>query len=305
MSSGAAKSLDQEPLCGRFHDLESYAQVGGDAAHCDSVETTIYEDPLPLIGDSLSPRAIGMSGAREEWRQYVSMARRLILWDIDGTLITTGVIGRRALEDAAAEVAGLDAVPEVSMGGKTDPQIIAEILAASGVPDRLITGLVPNAVATAEILLAQGRSQMATEGRVHPGVRNVLERLDAIGNVRQSLLTVNVRVNAIVKVETFGLAGFFDFAVGAYGDDHANRDNLVPIALDRVARLRDERYSPSEVWIVGDTANDLRCARAGGVRCLLVGTGREGLSSLSCLSPDVLLPDLSDTETVVAVLLGT
>jgi phosphoglycolate phosphatase len=257
-----------------------------------------------VIRDSLSPLAIGMSSAWKEWRQYVSMAPCLILWDIDGTLITTGVIGRRALERSAAMAAGLDTVPEVSMGGKTDPQIIAEILAASGVPDRLIAGLVPQALATAEALLAQGRSQMVTEGRVHPGVRNVLKRLDAIGDVRQSLVTGNVRANAFVKVETFGLAGFFDFAVGAYGDDDANRDNLVPIALDRVARLRDERYSLSEVWIVGDTANDLRCATAGGVRCLLVGTGREGLGPLSGLSPDLLLPDLSDTETVLAALLG-
>src|SRR6202161_3126319 len=130
-----------------------------------------------------------MSSAGKEWRQYVTMARCLILWDIDGTLITTGVIGRRALEGAAAEAAGLDTVPEISMGGKTDPQIIAEILTASGVPERRITELVPNALSTAELLLAQGRSQMATEGRVHPGVRNLLERLDATGGVRQSLLT--------------------------------------------------------------------------------------------------------------------
>jgi phosphoglycolate phosphatase len=261
--------------------------------------------PHPAIGNSLSSLAIGMSIVGEEWRQYVSMARRFILWDIDGTLITTGVIGRRALEGAAAEAAALDTVPEISMGGKTDPQIIAEILTAAGVPDRLIAGLVPKALATAETLLAQGRSRMVTEGRVHPGVLTVLTRLDAIGGVRQSLLTGNVRANAFVKVETFGLAGFFDFAVGAYGDDDANRDNLVPIALDRVARLRDEHYSLSEVWIVGDTANDLRCARAGGVRCFLLGTGREGLDSLSGLRPDFLLPDLSDTETVLAALLGT
>ena len=269
--------------------------------------------PNPPVGgwlipgdlDILGQLAICMSSAGKEWRQNGSMARYLIFWDIDGTLITSGTIGRRALEGAAAEAAGLDTVPEVSMGGKTDPQIIAEILAASGVPDRQITGLVPIALATAETVLAQGQSQMATEGRVLPGIRNVLERLDATVGVRQSLVTGNVRANAFVKLETFGLAGFFDFAVGAYGDDHANRDNLVPIALDRVTRLRDERYSPSEVWIVGDTANDLRCARAGGVRCLLVGTGREGLGSLSGLSPDFLLPDLSDTETVLAALLGT
>jgi len=232
------------------------------------------------------------------------MTRRFVLWDIDGTLITTGVVGRRALEGGAAAAAGLDVVPEISMGGKTDPQIIGEILAAAGVQDGRIADLVPKALASAEGLLVRWKSRMASEGRVHPGVRTVLERLDATDGVRQSLLTGNVEANAFVKVDTFGLAGFFDFAVGAYGSDHADRDSLVPSALDRVTRLRGERYSPADVWIVGDTANDVRCARVGGVRCLLVGTGKEGLGQLGDLSPDVLLPDLSDTEAVFDAVLG-
>jgi phosphoglycolate phosphatase-like HAD superfamily hydrolase len=233
------------------------------------------------------------------------MTRRLVLWDIDGTLITTGVAGRRALEGGAAEAAGLDTVPEVAMGGKTDPQIIAEILAAAGVPEGRIDELVPKGLAAAEALLAQWRSQMVSEGRVHPGVLGVLERLDATSGVRQSLLTGNIEANAFLKVDAFGLAGFFDFAVGAYGSDHAARDNLVPIALERAARLRSERYSPTEVWIIGDTANDLRCAHAGGVRCLLVGTGREGIGDLDGLSPDFVFPDLSDTEAVLRAVLGS
>jgi len=232
------------------------------------------------------------------------MTRRFVLWDIDGTLITTGVVGRRALEGGAAEAAGLDTVPAVSMGGKTDPQIITEILTAAGVRDERIAELVPDALASAEALLARWRSRMVSEGRVHPGVLPVLERFDATSGVRQSLLTGNVEANALVKLDTFGLAGFFDFAVGAYGSDHADRDQLVPVALARVAQLRGEQYSPAEVWVVGDTANDLRCARAGGVRCLLVGTGKEGLGPLGGLSPDFLFPDLSDTEAVLAAVLG-
>jgi phosphoglycolate phosphatase-like HAD superfamily hydrolase len=238
------------------------------------------------------------------FRQDGSMPHRLVLWDIDGTLITTGVVGRQALERGAADAADLGTVPEVSMGGKTDPQIIAEILAAAGVDERRIPELVPRALASAEHHLAEWRSRMAAEGQVHPGVRDVLERLDASEGVRQTLLTGNVEPNAFVKVDTFGLAQFFDFAVGAYGSDHADRDDLVPVALERVARLRDERYAPAEVWIVGDTANDLRCARAGGVRCLLVATGREGLGPLGDLRPDRLFPDLSDTAAVLATLLG-
>jgi phosphoglycolate phosphatase len=230
---------------------------------------------------------------------------RFVLWDIDGTLITTGVVGRQALEGGAAEAAGLDTVPDVAMGGKTDPQIIAEILAAAGVERARIAEVMPKALAAAERLLAQWRGRMVSEGRVHPGVPTVLERLAETEGVRQALLTGNLEANAFVKVDTFGLAGFFDFAVGAYGSDHADRDQLVPIALERVERLRGERYSPAEVWIIGDTANDLRCARAGGARCLLVETGKDGLGALGDLTPDLLFADLSDDEAVLAALLGS
>ena len=232
------------------------------------------------------------------------MAHRLVLWDVDGTLVSTGPVGRQALEAGAAEVAGLETVPQVSMGGKTDPQIVGEILAAAGLqPDRAAR-LVPAALAVAERRLAQWRNRIAEEGFAQPGVRALLEALAGTDGVRQTLLTGNVEPNAFVKVDVFGLTPFFDFAVGAYGSDHADRDQLVPVALDRVARLRRDRFSPAEAWVIGDTANDLRCARAGGARCLLVGTGREGIGALDGLDPDRLVPDLADTEAVLATLLG-
>ncbi|HMK62272.1 MAG TPA: HAD hydrolase-like protein [Acidimicrobiales bacterium] len=233
------------------------------------------------------------------------MTHRLVLWDIDGTLLTTGVVGRRALERGAADAASLEVVPEVSMGGKTDPRIIAEILAAAGVSGNSIPELVPKALASAEEHLAQWRSWMTAEGRVHHGVREVLERLGATDGVRQTLLTGNTEANAFVKVDTFGLAGFFDFAIGAFGSDHADRDALVPVALERAARIRGDHYTAREAWIIGDTGNDVRCARAGGAHCLLVGTGREGIGALGGLTPDHLFDDLSDTEAVLTAVLGT
>jgi phosphoglycolate phosphatase len=232
------------------------------------------------------------------------VVHRLVLWDIDGTLVSTGPVGRQALEAGSAEVAGLEAVPQISMGGKTDPQIVAEILAAAGLgPDRA-ERLLPAALAVAERRLAQWRDRIVAEGFVQPGVRPLLEALAGTEGVRQTLLTGNVEPNAFVKVDVFGLAAFFDFAIGAYGSDHAERDRLVPIALGRVARLRRDRFSPSEAWVVGDTANDLRCARAGGAHCLLVGTGREGIGALDGLDPDALVADLTDTEAVLATILG-
>ena len=232
------------------------------------------------------------------------MRHGLVLWDIDGTLVSTGPVGRQALEAGAAEAAGLSAVPEVAMGGKTDPQIVGEILVAAGLPPEQVAELVPVALAVAERRLADWRDRIAEEGFVQPGVRLLLEALAGTEGVRQTLLTGNVEPNAFVKVDVFGLAGFFDFAVGAYGSDHAERDRLVPVALERVARLRGDRFDARETWVVGDTANDLRCARAGGARCLLVGTGREGVGALDGLDPDRLVPDLADTEGVLAILLG-
>ena len=232
------------------------------------------------------------------------MVHRLVLWDIDGTLVSTGPLGRQALEAGAADAAGLAGVPHISMGGKTDPQIVGEILAHAGLEPDHAAQLVPGALAGAERRLADWRDRIADEGFAQPGVRSLLEALAGTEGVRQTLLTGNVEPNAFVKVDVFGLAPFFDFAIGAYGSDDADRDRLVPIALDRVARLRHDRFEPSETWVIGDTVNDLRCARAGGAHCLLVGTGREGIGPLDGLDPDVLIPDLTDTESVLAVLLG-
>ena len=223
---------------------------------------------------------------------------RLILWDIDGTLIRTWGIGRRVIEEAAMLVGGIADVPQVSMSGKTDPQILAEIFAAAGLAGDRIAGLLPDAMVAAEKALATAEQELRGSGVVLPGVLEVLERLDATAGIRQTLVTGNLTPNAAVKVEAFGLTRFFDVEVGAYGTDHADRLELVPIALERVARLRGETYDPDDVWVVGDTPNDLACARAGGVRCLLVGELAIGLDA------DAVFADLSDVDGALRILTG-
>ena len=225
--------------------------------------------------------------------------RRLVLWDIDGTLLRSGDVGRRVIEDAARVVAGLAEVPRVVMSGKTDPQILTEIFSAAELPNHAIDELLPRAMVAAEHALAEAEDELRRHGRLLPGVREVLQRLHDTEGVRQTLLTGNLAPNAAVKVSAFDIADFFDAEVGAYGTDHADRLELVPIALERVARFRGESYGLDEVWVVGDTANDLACARAGGVRCLIVGEGELGGET-----PDAALPDLSDVESVVRILTG-
>ena len=231
------------------------------------------------------------------------VARRFILWDVDGTLLTTGSAGRLALEHAAALAAGLDlaTLPHVVMGGKTDPQILQEIFGAAGLSEQQIGRVMGVAVREAERYLAAQVERIQSEGRVHPGVRELLEHLSKLDGVRQSLLTGNLRPNALVKVASFGLDGYLDMEVGAYGSDHADRALLVPVALGRARELRGESYLGDEVWVIGDTRHDLACARAGGVRALLVGTGRDGVSAEDA---DAFYENLADTSAVLETLLG-
>jgi phosphoglycolate phosphatase-like HAD superfamily hydrolase len=168
--------------------------------------------------------------------------RRLILWDVDGTLVTCGPSGREALETAAREAGGVRSVPHFPMGGKPNPQILGEILRGAGVAPARIDALIPVALAEAERVLAGWSARMGRESHVHPGVRSLLGELAGRDGVRQTLVTGNLAANAAVKVGAFGLEGFFDLPVGAYGDDHAERDFLVPIALGRARQLRGETY---------------------------------------------------------------
>jgi phosphoglycolate phosphatase-like HAD superfamily hydrolase len=226
----------------------------------------------------------------------------LVLWDIDGTLVHCGDAGREALELAAARAAGLASVPRVKMSGKTDPQIIIEILVAAGLRQDEAMAILPVAVAEAEAILAASTDRISKEGRPHPGVRTLLSELAKVVGVRQTVVTGNILPNALCKIRTFGLDTYLDVEVGAYGTDHSERDRLVPICLDRVREVRGETYGLNQVWVIGDTERDLSCARAAGIQCMLVGTGGGGYPSISDLDADVTVPDLTDTPTILEVL---
>jgi len=190
----------------------------------------------------------------------------------------------------------------VAMSGMTDPQIVAEYLAMLEVADG--ARHVPEILGHLEVELAAAEAEIRRRGRALPGVTEVLARLAEGGRVLQTLLTGNLAPNALVKVGAFGLERWLDLEVGAYGSDDADRNRLVPIALERAATMRGARFAPDRVWVVGDSPNDLACARAGGVRCLLVATGRFPYDELDALSPDASAHDLRDTDAVVGLLAG-
>lgn len=223
----------------------------------------------------------------------------LILWDIDGTLLASGQAGRFAFSDAITAVLGVDVPNEQlpRMAGKTDREIALGILRDLGVaaPDAQL----PAIEAALEVALTKRIDQLRAEGSVHPGVREAIDALDHAGAV-QTLLTGNLAPNARTKLVALGLDRTpIDFDLGAYGSDHHDRDELVPVAL---GRCREAGVDFDAVWVIGDTPRDLACARAGGARCLLVGTGGYRVEELEGLGADAVLSDLSDTARVVSVL---
>jgi phosphoglycolate phosphatase-like HAD superfamily hydrolase len=186
------------------------------------------------------------------------------------------------------------------MSGKTDPQIVLEYLTEFDLPDD--HDHLPAILAGIEAELAAQAHVISDHGFVLPGIAELLARLDADEDFDQTVLTGNIAPNALVKVAAFGLDRWLNLAMGAYGSDHVDRNKLVPIALAKVAAARGRTYGPDEVWVVGDAPNDLACARAAGVRCLLVATGRPTYDELAALQPDALRPDLSDVDEIMALL---
>lgn len=270
------------------------------ARTCARRSTPAY-GPRPPFAGHRSPAA-----RRVRWRpvapdSHAPTKRRLVLWDIDGTLVRAGQLGATVFDRALQGVVGWLPDERVRMGGKTDPQIVHEYLELMQLDD---PDTLPEVLKRLELELAGAAEQLAAEGSACRGATEVLAALAADPQVAQSVLTGNIAPNAVVKLAAFGLDRWLDVEAGAFGSDHADRLELVPIALRRQRELRGRSFEPDTVWVVGDTPNDLACARAGGVRCLLVATGRFALDELAALEPEAVLPDLADTAAVVGLLIS-
>lgn len=224
---------------------------------------------------------------------------RLILFDIDGTLVDTGGAGRRAFLAAFRACYGRDVEDfPLDFAGKTDIGILRTLMERAGLPFPDARARSPILARYLEFLDAELRDG---SGRPCPGVPDLLAALARRDDVRLGLLTGNIEEGARRKLAPFDLARYFAF--GAFGSDDEDRDRLVPIARSR-AQAIDPAVSPDDpVVLVGDTPLDIRCARAGEATILAVATGIFDEASLRALDPDVLLPDLADTARVIEALL--
>jgi phosphoglycolate phosphatase len=235
----------------------------------------------------------------------VKPSRRLILWDVDGTLVLAGSAAQRAFDLAVASVTGRDAGGHgVHMSGKTDPEIAMEIMAALDMAEDEANRYLPLVLEGLTRELEAALDTVREGGRILPGVLELLPRLHRPPAIVQSLLTGNLAPNAALKVKAFGLERWLDLEVGAYGSDDRDRTVLVPVAVAKAEERYGHRFDPREVWVVGDTPRDLECAQAAGARCLLAGTGRYSFEDLQGLGADAVVHDFSDVDSVCALLLG-
>ena len=219
---------------------------------------------------------------------------KLVLFDIDGTLVLTGGAGIRAMNRAGRSVLGvpriLDGIP---VAGRTDWSIFRDALQKIGreldedVFARLRDAHVAN---LEEEILQRGDGVKA----VMPGVRELLTMMESRDNIFLGLLTGNFEQAARIKLEHFDL--WRHFPCGAFGDDAADRNDLVPLALER-ARSRGLPPLPySDVIVVGDTPHDVACAQAVGARPIGVATGTFSVEQLKMSGAPIVLRDLSDTD---------
>ena len=194
---------------------------------------------------------------------------RLVLFDIDGTLLSCGRQVGEFFIAAVTEVFGGYHIPEgFSFSGKTDPMIVGELVQSLGFDAVEIERLLPE---MRRLYVEELERRLDVEKmRLLPGVLELLKRLEAHQDVTLGLLTGNFQDGAWVKLSRFDLGSFFPF--GAFGDDAADRRGLVPVAFER-ARHHARDFTPEETLIVGDTALDVDCAHHAGVQCLAVATG--------------------------------
>ena len=225
-------------------------------------------------------------------------ARRLLLFDIDGTLVKTGDISRVAFDRAIEAVLGETPTQRVRMGGKTDPQIVREYLALidSDDPSHL-----PAVLEHLELQLAEAAEQLGANGSPCPGVAAPAALPCGRPRLHLSVLTGNIAPNAVVEVVRVRSPALARPRDRGLRQRQRGQEALVPIALERLAALRRPRLGPGDVWVIGDTPRDYECAQAGGAHCLLVATGGYGEDRLRSLGADAVLPDLADTGAVVAV----
>jgi len=230
---------------------------------------------------------------------------KLVLFDIDGTLLTAGRAPRRAISKALLEVYGIEddlrGIPPTTFAGKTDPEIVRAILLRNADLQEDWKEKLPSFFRVYTRTLEE-ELRAEKKARLYPGVKELLDTLNESGEVVLGVLTGNIRDGARLKLEHFGLWKYF--SVGSYGSDSCRRNDLPGIALERVRSETGREFSGKDVVIIGDTFDDIRASREINSKSLIVATGFFPYEELLKEKPDYIFRDLSNTSEVVEAIMS-
>ncbi|MBI3885315.1 MAG: haloacid dehalogenase-like hydrolase [Opitutae bacterium] len=225
--------------------------------------------------------------------------KKLILWDIDGTLVLTGGAGMGALDRAFQAVHGRRPdLSKLELSGRTDQWIAAQVLEHNQLP------VTPESIHTyLEAYLESLHAEVtARPGRVLPGILQLLELLHARPDVAQGLLTGNLHRGARIKLEHYRVWHYFAF--GAFGDDSPARNDLGPHAVRRARERHAVEFAPANTFVIGDTPHDIECGRAIGAKTIGVATGQFSVAELQAHAPTAAFADFTDPAAFLRVIDG-
>jgi phosphoglycolate phosphatase len=247
-----------------------------------------------VLGDENGAEKVGDGGD--------GAVTRLVLWDVDLTLVDYRGLGGDWYRRALAAVTGHELRLVPTFPGRTDRAITKELLAAHGMrgTDEIIERVYAELIAAAEA----DRELLVEKGHPLPGAAEVLAALNEVPHVVQSLVTGNLAEIAGYKLAAFGLEKFLDLDVAGYGSDSEHRPDVVADAVRRASGKHGVDFAPSSVVVLGDTPNDVAAALHHGVVAVGVATGRSDVRELRAAGAHVVLPDLADTEATLAAVLG-
>ncbi len=236
----------------------------------------------------------------QNWLDFESEPRQVmktVFLDIDGTLLRTQGAGLRAILDVMSDRYGVHQLPDVTVHGRTDRGIWQDVFRGLDLelPQDSVGELISD-------YCKRLQKRLDSEpGELLPGVHSLLESLGKISGVAVGILTGNAKRAAEIKLEHVGLASFMQ-PFGGFGDAWACRNEVAQMADESAKKYLGANYDPCDVWVVGDTVNDIRCARHIGAKVLAVATGGTAYHELESAEPDSLCTDFSDLDSTLAAI---
>jgi len=222
--------------------------------------------------------------------------KKLVLWDLDGTLMTCGAAGTRALNETFRRLYGIeDAFTKAGIGHAMDAVVLDRIMEANKL-DRKDLGRIKEQY----VLILQSVLDQDSNKRVLPGVRELLEYIDGSVNIFNALLTSNLRLGALAKLQSVGLERFFH--TGGFGDDYGEKWDAALKGIRETEARYGVRFDKKNIFIIGDSVYDIECAKKIGAVCICVATGFADYDLLKSREPDYLFEDLSDWKKLLRIM---